>query len=1274
MSDPITSLHYTPNANIVSGQYVPASDGFNLADVSSVAELNSLPPGVKGLVWLNMGDGVTASFQSVVSQYIGNPNLYGFYLKDEPDPSLVAAANLKAESDWIHANVPGAKTFIVLLNVGTPTNPSYINTYNSANTDIDLFGLDPYPVRPQFNGANYSVIPAAVSAAEAAGIKQSQIVPVYQAFGGGGFPTYTLPTASQEQQVLSTWGSVVPAPAFDFAFSWGSQLGDSSLNSSPALQQVFAAHNTPTSSTSAVTSIIDAPAAGVRNIGNTVTITVNFSGTVIVSGTPTLGLNDNGTATYTSGSGTNALIFSYRVSSNDTNVSSLAATSVNLNGATITDVNGLTANLSFYGLTQTGPQIVTAIPAVETQFSGISNTSTYPPHNGLAAGPSNIVMAEGSRIEWTNLTGGAATLQSVYQFFKPLGSVATNALSYSRCAYDSVNQRYIVTINNTASGGTISNIDIAVSKDSNPNDGWYFASLNTSLTINNQLTSSNQPVVSVDGANIYITDAQYNVNGSGFAGTECWIIGDTAGVGGGIYNGGALTVTANQLVPPDHGIYRVIAGNNGTSYYASTSSTGVETVVALQTYNAATNTFGPLSTLALGNSDQGNGNTSFTAQQQGTNLLLDAGSTQIRSMAYANGFLYGVSEVKPVGSSVPEVHWFKLDVTNPSAPTLVAQGDLSGATIGANVATFDASIALDAAGDVIINFAASGPNMYPADYFVYDRATDLTYTFSAPVLYQASTSYFNSGDGASTQRWGNDSSAIADPKSPNAFWISGEYVANAWWQTSVAQVAIQPVAATTAPTVLSIVTSGMGITNGGGDLNAGKVITLTVNFNEAVTVNVAGGMPTLTPNDGGAATYTGGSATSALTFSYTVQPGQNTSDLVVSSFNLNGATIQDAAGNSADLSGATNYNPAGTLQIDTTAPAAPTGLSLDTTTDSGTKGDGITNFTQVKIDGTAEPGSTVTLYDTNGTTVLGSGIADATTGVFGITTSTLSSGTHSITAKATDAAGNIGVASAAYAVTVTSTAPPAPTGLSLDTTTDSGTQGDGITNFAQLKIDGTASAGNTVTLYDSNGTTVIGTGMADATTGAFGITTSTLSNGTHSITAKATDSTGNSSALSTAYAVTVDTTAPAAPTGLSLDTTTDSGTKGDGITSFTQVKIDGTAEPGSTVTLYDTNSTTVLGTNAADATTGVFTITTASLSTGTHNITAKATDAAGNIGTASTAYSVTIDTTAPAAPTGLSLDTTTDSGTKGDGITSFTQVKIDGTAEPGSTVTLYDTN
>ena len=70
-------------------------------------------------------------------------------------------------------------------------------------------------------------------------------------------------------------------------------------------------------------------------------------------------------------------------------------------------------------------------------------------------------------------------------------------------------------------------------------------------------------------------------------------------------------------------------------------------------------------------------------------------------------------------------------------------------------------------------------------------------------------------------------------------------------------------------------------------------MTLTVNLSEAVTI--AGGTPTLTLNDGGTATYAGGSGSNALTFSYTVAAGQNTADLVVTAVNLNSATVMDGA-------------------------------------------------------------------------------------------------------------------------------------------------------------------------------------------------------------------------------------------------------------------------------------------------------------------------------------------------------------------------------------------
>jgi len=69
----------------------------------------------------------------------------------------------------------------------------------------------------------------------------------------------------------------------------------------------------------------------------------------------------------------------------------------------------------------------------------------------------------------------------------------------------------------------------------------------------------------------------------------------------------------------------------------------------------------------------------------------------------------------------------------------------------------------------------------------------------------------------------------------------------------------------------------------------GAVVTLTVNLSQAVAV--MGGTPTLSLNDGGTATYTNGTGTNTLNFSYTVAAGQNIADLAVTAVNLNGATV-----------------------------------------------------------------------------------------------------------------------------------------------------------------------------------------------------------------------------------------------------------------------------------------------------------------------------------------------------------------------------------------------
>jgi len=250
---PKTNLHYASNSNFSGSTYAPGADGFNLADVGSIGEINNLPTGVKALVYLGLCKGADSTFTGKIQPFIGNAKVFGFFLMDEPDPTgkynpLCTQANLKAESDWIHKNDPGTKTFIVVMNMSSSKTPTYMNTYNPANSDIDFYGIDAYPCRTDYNGCDFTIVNRNINAATAAGIPIADIIPVYQTFGGGSWTTdgggsYIMPSASQETQLLTTWASVVPNPTFDYAYSWGTQNGDQALTGNTALQQVFSTHN-----------------------------------------------------------------------------------------------------------------------------------------------------------------------------------------------------------------------------------------------------------------------------------------------------------------------------------------------------------------------------------------------------------------------------------------------------------------------------------------------------------------------------------------------------------------------------------------------------------------------------------------------------------------------------------------------------------------------------------------------------------------------------------------------------------------------------------------------------------------------------------------------------------------------------------------------------------------------------------------------------------------------------------------------------------------------
>ncbi|HZB53006.1 MAG TPA: Ig-like domain-containing protein, partial [Reyranella sp.] len=399
---------------------------------------------------------------------------------------------------------------------------------------------------------------------------------------------------------------------------------------------------------------------------------------------------------------------------------------------------------------------------------------------------------------------------------------------------------------------------------------------------------------------------------------------------------------------------------------------------------------------------------------------------------------------------------------------------------------------------------------------------------------------------------------------------------------------------TTAPTVASIAASGPGIVAGSGTLTVGKTVILTVALSEAVTVN---GVPTLTLNDGGVATYAGGSGSAALSFSYTVAAGENTPDLAVASFNLNGATLRDAAGNAANLGGAAGYNPAGTLKIDTAA--APPTVTQRLANDTGASlSDRVSASTALV--GTADANAVVH-FTVDGSSIAATATADAN-GVWAFMPTGLADGGHTIVASQTNAAGATGTASLSF---------------TLDTTAPTPVFAGAVLADGQVTLSGrTGSAGDTLSIYDGYSWLGFATTGSD---GRFTFTAAADPNAVHSYGANATDLAGNLGRTAAPYVV--DPSPPPMVTaGLSNDTGASSA---DLITSDPTLR--GTAVAGAVVH-FTVDGSPIAATATADAS-GVWSFTAGGLADGAHTIVASETNAGGATGTASVAF--LLDTTAP---------------------------------------------
>ncbi|WP_395478330.1 Ig-like domain-containing protein [Enterobacter hormaechei] len=367
------------------------------------------------------------------------------------------------------------------------------------------------------------------------------------------------------------------------------------------------------------------------------------------------------------------------------------------------------------------------------------------------------------------------------------------------------------------------------------------------------------------------------------------------------------------------------------------------------------------------------------------------------------------------------------------------------------------------------------------------------------------------------------------------------------------------------------------------------------------------------------------------------------------------------------------------INVATVPPQAPT---LDTVYDDVAphadylqKGD-VTNDTTPTLSGSSGvAGGTISIYDNGrliGTATVGSN------GSWSFTPDTaLADGSHSFTATVTDGVGRTSEPTGGFGIVIDTKAPDAASDL-LVTDNVGAYQGPVVsgdtTDDNTPTLSGRAEPGSTVNIID-NGQVIGSTKVNPDGTWSF-TPDQALSNGEHDLTTTVTDPSGNTGPEGSHVVITVD----VVPGKVEITAVTDDAGSVTGslsqnaVTDDTRPQISGTAKAGSTVTIMDDSN--VLGTTTAGAD-GAWSFTpSVDLGRGEHTFTATAKDPMGNE-SASSSWTVTIDTDAPVKPTiDAALDDvgSVQGNLANGGTTDDPTPTLSGKAEAGSTVKIYDQN
>ena len=720
-------------------------------------------------------------------------------------------------------------------------------------------------------------------------------------------------------------------------------------------------------------SSVTGPASATYHQNDNVDFTVTLSEAVDVTGSPRIQLTVGAAtkyAVYTSGSGTNTLTFRYTVAFGDIDADGLASISpLQLNSGVIEDLAGNDLSV----LTFTPPNT----PGVIIDGAGAYVTTIVPPAGATykTSGNVDFVVNFSQNVDVTGTPRIALTLTSGTVYADYLSGSGTSALTfrYVVAAGHIDADGLVMTSPIALNGGTVEDaannaasltftvpdtsavlvdgIDAAIASITAPANGTYIAAQNIDFVVNftYPVTITNTPRIqlTVGAATLY-------ANYSSGSGTTAITFRYTVGTGH-LDADGITTVGPSILL--NGGFIQDQFGDNATRTFTGTNYPNVRVDAVLPTISSVTAPANNTYTTSTNADFIVNFSESVTLTGGTPRLTLTVGA----ATRYAT-YLSGAGTAAWTFRYTPTIG--DLD-TNGIAMTSAL--DPNGSTIS------------DIATNNMTNFALTPPvltgilvdavvptitSITPPASQTYGLATNLNFTvnFSESVTVTGTPSLSLNIGGASksaTYVSGSGSSALVfrytvvvnDYDSNGVDTTSPLVITSASIKDASNNDAVLTFTGTNYPGVLvdalppavSSVTIPPAAT-----YKPTNILEFSVTFNKNVTVNTAGGTPSVDLTIGAntrKANYTSGSGTAILVFQYTLVVGDDDYDSISANttLQLNGGTIRDALGNNASLALGT-LNTAGIFTI-------PTELTywfdLSNTTTVGTSGPSLTQFSSI---------------------------------------------------------------------------------------------------------------------------------------------------------------------------------------------------------------------------------------------------------------------------------------------------------------------------------------